>query len=669
MLLLALVASAMATAQNPPAPPRAHVLPPDDRARLPLQSTTPISQQFHDLLALAERLDPRQDDFLPEALAYVAERRLGALAQALAADADVADRIVEGGVSAPLIPPDLVIVLRDEPLVVRWPSATSRAIDEATTAPPAPLDGALRAFMAPFDPRDRQIEFSVVAIDAVGDAAYETTALVTAWGGAGDGVRQQNATWRIRWTHAPRGEPPDFDALERELRIAAIVPLDYEEVSDGGPRFVDQTGSVFSEVPGFADILANGTDYWFRRMDSIVGVDLLGHNGLAIGDVNGDGLDDLYLAQAGGLPNALFIQQRDGRVRDVAPAAAVDFLDMTRAALLVDMNNDGHLDLVLSVQNATVVMRGRGDGTFDPRPVLDARTLNMPSQFYSITAADYDSDGWLDLYTVRYVRSGYGVDVPVPLFDAQNGPPNHLISLLGIAPDGSWRFVERSEPAGLNQNNTRFSLAAAWEDFNDNGHPDLYVANDFGRANLYVNDGKRFRDEAEARGAFNQAAGMGVTWADYDRDGRMDLYVTNMYSPPGVRIMARPEFRQHDPPAVREQLVGHVMGNALFRGAAGGRFERAAQALRHGVEGWGWGAMFVDVNNDGYPDLLVPNGNLTGVRHEDMDSFYWRRVASVTPAEHANAPPYVRPAAQHDVPQPAQRPLRRHLLHQRLRLP
>ena len=113
--------------------------------------------------------------------------------------------------------------------------------------------------------------------------------------------------------------------------------------------------------------------------------------------------------------------------------------------------------------------------------------------------------------------------LPVPYHDARNGEPNAL-----YVNGGDFAFRDAAAELGLDHNNDRFSFAAAWEDFDNDGDQDLYVANDFGRNNLYRNDGGRLRDVASELGAEDISAGMGVTWGDADGDGWMDLYVTNM---------------------------------------------------------------------------------------------------------------------------------------------
>ena len=109
--------------------------------------------------------------------------------------------------------------------------------------------------------------------------------------------------------------------------------------------------------------------------------------------------------------------------------------------------------------------------------------------------------------------------------------------------EGEWKFVDVTAEAGLDENNQRFSWAACWEDFDNDGDQDLYVANDFGRNNLYANQDGRFTDIAQRANVEDSASGMSAAWGDVNGDGQMDLYVGNMFSSAGGRITFQPEFK------------------------------------------------------------------------------------------------------------------------------
>jgi hypothetical protein len=195
----------------------------------------------------------------------------------------------------------------------------------------------------------------------------------------------------------------------------------------------------------------------------------------------------------------------------------------------------------------------------------------------------------------------------VPYYDANNGGANALLRNLG-----NFRFENVTTAAGLEQNNRRFSFAAAWEDYDNDGDPDLYVANDFGRNNLYRNDGGKFTDVAGALGVEDIGAGMSAAWRDFDGDGWVDLYVGNMFSSAGHRVAYQRKFAaRHDEQAVRN-FQRMARGNALFRNMGPRGFEDVS--LDYGVTmgRWAWASQFMDINNDGRPDLVIANGYITG---------------------------------------------------------
>ena len=163
-------------------------------------------------------------------------------------------------------------------------------------------------------------------------------------------------------------------------------------------------------------------------------------------------------------------------------------LDETSQALFADVDNDGDQDLMLAHAGRALLFRNDGKGHFSLDP--DAFRLKLQGTPMSVAMADYDRDGFLDLYLCTYSYFiGTSEDkggAPNPYHDAQNGPPNLL-----LRNEPRPRFVDATAEAGLDENNSRFSFAAAWGDYDDDGWPDLLVANDFGRKNLYHNEGSR----------------------------------------------------------------------------------------------------------------------------------------------------------------------------------
>jgi hypothetical protein len=199
---------------------------------------------------------------------------------------------------------------------------------------------------------------------------------------------------------------------------------------------------------------------------------------------------------------------------------------------------------------------------------------------------------------------------PIPYHDANNGGRNVL-----FRNDRNWGFTDVTKRVGLDQNNQRFSLACAWEDFDNDGDLDLYVANDFGRNSLYVNDAGRFRDSAAQAGIEDISAGMSVSWGDYNNDGWMDLYVGNMWSSAGNRIAYQRRFlRAKGNRATLADFRRHARGNSLFANSGVGEstgFHDVSVQARVTMGRWAWSSCFLDMNNDGWEDMLVANGYIT----------------------------------------------------------
>ena len=368
-------------------------------------------------------------------------------------------------------------------------------------------------------------------------------------------------------------------------------------------------------TPAIAQQVLPGINHWLTRMPSEF-LGKFGFNGLAVGDVNGDGLDDLYVCDSGGLPNRLYVQQHDGTARDVSAEAGVDFLDDSTGALLIDLDNDGDQDLVVAMDPNLQIAENDGTGRFKLHPPLEVKTDSM-----SICAADYDADGDLDVYVCGYnVReqdaTNRGLPFPLPYYDANNGGRNVL-----LRNEGNFRFVDVTREVGLDENNTRFSIAAAWEDFDNDGDQDLYVANDFGRKNLYQNNGGHFSDIAPAAGVEDTGSGMSVSWDDYNRDGWMDLYVGNMWSSAGNRVTYQPKFATGKADVAVSRLRRMAKGNTLFKNAGGdGRAQFTDVSEEEAVEmgRWAWSSKFVDLTNDGWPDLIVANGFVSNTIPDDL---------------------------------------------------
>ena len=392
----------------------------------------------------------------------------------------------------------------------------------------------------------------------------------------------------------------------------------FTESHAGAIRFTDVTEAAVGGLGSFQHQLSTGLDEWRGRLDEALGVDIYGHTGVAVGDYDRDGWEDLYITQPSGLPNRLYRNQGDGTFADVSAAASVDLLDDSAMALFGDVDGDGDEDLLVILPRQPLLLRNQGDGTFAPDLEAGfAQHADRAAMLTGAALADYDQDGDLDLYVCAYDfwQSGATYDAPTPYYDAVNGPPNFLFRNRG---DGT--FEDATEAAGLMDGNDRYSFAAAWADYDSDGDQDLYVANDFGRNNLYRNNGDgTFADVAAEAGVDDLAAGMSASWADYDGDGYLDLYVGNMWSSAGQRVTDQPEFDSTTAdPQLKKLFQRHARGNSLYRNQGDGTFEDVSERLGVTMGRWAWACDFVDLDNDGRQDIYVQNGYITGAALDDL---------------------------------------------------
>jgi hypothetical protein len=340
--------------------------------------------------------------------------------------------------------------------------------------------------------------------------------------------------------------------------------------------------------------------------------------GIAAGDFDGDGLVDLYVPQVG---QDLLFRNVGGKFVECAAERGIVENDAGAGALFLDFDNDGLLDLLVSNYEPRE-LRDRKTGALRDNAGHRALALyrNVEGRFVDVTekaglscrgtamsvcAADVNGDGLLDFYVCMYKDDSkedprFSEEVPATVWDARDGVANQLWINQG---DGTFR----EEGAKRGVADTGWSLAASFCDFDDDGKPDLYLANDYGRNRLYRNRGDgRFEDVTEKSGTGDAGFGMGVTWLDYDGDGRMDLYVSNMYSTAGNRILARGPGRMT--PEQHAKLLKMAHGNSLFRNRGDGTFEDVTDRMGVGRAGWAWSSAAYDYDNGGIPHLYVANG-------------------------------------------------------------
>jgi FimV-like protein len=478
-------------------------------------------------------------------------------------------------------------------------------------------------------------EFQVTSIhaEATHDSALKPRNLLTQVRyeifGAGSGFHREQriGVWEITWECTGSG-PFQLQRLQTKQETVS---------RSTEPFYVDISPAALARNPSYSAQMLHGTDYWRTVLDGASGIDIYGHNGVSVADVHGDGLDDLYVCQPAGLPNRLYRNRGDGTFEDVTENSGLGILESTACALFADFNNDGRQEVVLVRNDGPVFYGNEGGGRFRAKAGAFQFATPPRGTFTGAAVADYDRDGWLDIYFCLYsYYQGTGqYRYPSPYHDAENGPPNFLMR---NNRDGTFRDV--TAESGLNQNNARYSFCCAWGDFNHDGWPDLYVVNDFGRKNLYRNnrDGT-FTDVAQAGKAEDLGAGMSVSWLDYDNDGADDLYVANMWTAAGLRVSTDDAFRNESPADVQAAYQKHAIGNSLLRNQ-GSAFTEQTDSSGTAIGRWAWSSDAFDFDHDGFPDLYIVNGMVSGPSRADLNSFFWRQVVANSPDKAAASREY-----------------------------
>ena len=467
-------------------------------------------------------------------------------------------------------------------------------------------------------------EFEIYGIRLLGDTPLTVAAEIRydLVGKTSSERREERVgSWRTEWSRGADGTWRACKWLANEETLCR---------SDGAV-FADVTSRYLAGIESYRAQMLHGADYWRTVLDGAIGVDVYGNNGVAAGDYDNDGFDDLYICQPAGLPNRLYHNRGDGTFEDVTEKAGVGVLDGTACALFADFQNRGSQDLLVVCGAGPLLFVNQGNGTFSLKK--DAFRFARPPQgtFTHAAIADYDRDGRLDIYFCTYMYY-LGLDqyhYPVPYYDARNGPPNCLLHNQG---DGT--FVETTEQAGLNADNNRYSFASAWGDSNGNGLPDLFVANDFGSSQLYRNNGDgTFTVISKQAHVESVGAGMGCCWADFDNDGRQDVYVPSMWEAAGQRVSEQKPFHPKASESTRELYQRHARGNALYRNSGDGTFQNVGHAAGVEMGRWSWCSDFWDFDHDGYPDLYVTNGYISAPDKSDLAGFFWRQVVAKSPED------------------------------------
>lgn len=360
-------------------------------------------------------------------------------------------------------------------------------------------------------------------------------------------------------------------------------------------------------------------------------------SGVAWGDYDNDGWQDIFVVNDAGpvtmtdqeiaespARSLLYHNNRDGTFTDVTPQSGIDFHGSGMGAAWGDYDNDGDQDLFVSAVGKNSFYRNNGDGTFT-NVTSQAGLAGDPGFWTGIAWGDFNRDGYIDLYVTGYVyyeyrESGeaatlqYETEVPTAINPSSFKPSRNLL----YRNNGDGTFREIAARAGVTDTLGR-SLSATWADYDGDGWPDLYVANDVSDNTLYHNLGNETFEEisrsslvADYRGA------MGIAMADWDGDGDMDMFVSHWIAQENALYSSlRTQLSKLDS---NRQNVVRFMDEA-------DRYGLGQIALSF----VGFGAAFLDYDNDGRPDLFVANGH-TFQRDDDprlligqRDQLFWNR--------------------------------------------
>ncbi|HXJ39518.1 MAG TPA: CRTAC1 family protein [Bryobacteraceae bacterium] len=363
-----------------------------------------------------------------------------------------------------------------------------------------------------------------------------------------------------------------------------------------------------------------------------------GPAGITAADYDNDGFYDLFIPD--GVESKLFRNSKDGKFEDVTARAGLAGLDGVSVALFADYDNDGYKDLFVSrTFKPNQLFHNNHDGTFTD--VTAKSGIGEDCCTTVASWADYDNDGYLDLYVGRYLDPR--TDIPTTFY-ARNGLPNQLYH---NNHDGT--FTNVTVKAGVGE--VGLCLGTVFGDYNDDGFPDIYVVNDFGRKTLYKNNGDgTFEDVTVHAGALAYGAGMSASFSDYDNDGKLDIYSTNIRSeeawfaewPTVMRYMAN-TYRQGvwitDMPLYMQILKQSGMafvevfqqmasGNTLLHNKGDGTFEDTTVKANANPPGWFWGASFEDFDNDGWKDIYAADGWVYNDKDTEIELQFLNNVVS-----------------------------------------
>lgn len=358
--------------------------------------------------------------------------------------------------------------------------------------------------------------------------------------------------------------------------------------------------------------------------------------GVAIGDINNDGLSDVFLTSNMG-SNKLYINKGNFKFEDITDKAGVGELGKwNTGVVMVDINADGWLDIYICNAGYDKFKNGDGNAMFINNHNLTfsnkAKEMGLDDKGYSTHAAffDYDVDGDLDCYilnnsfipvnTLNYSnkRDLRAKDWPIEDF-AKGGGDKLLKNENGV-------FKDVSEEANIYGSLIGFGLGVTVGDVNNDNYPDLYISNDFfERDYLYINQKNgKFSEELESWIQHTSLASMGADISDVNNDGYPDIFTTDMLPNDEYRLKTTSSFDNYDTYQykLKQGFYHQLQQNCLQINNGNNKFVETAHYSGVASSDWSWGALIFDADNDGLQDLYVSNGIYKDVIDQDFIDFF-----------------------------------------------
>lgn len=357
--------------------------------------------------------------------------------------------------------------------------------------------------------------------------------------------------------------------------------------------------------------------------------------GVAIGDLNNDGLPDVFFTSNMG-ENQLYQNKGDFKFRDVTAGSGIRQDSMwSTGAVMVDINNDGWLDMY--VCNAGHMKDGNrrnklyiNNQNFTFTESAARYGLDISAYTTQVSFFDYDLDGDLDCFMINnspmpindlgYINKRDLPDKDWPIADFLKGGGDHLFR------NDNSHFSEVTKEAGIHGSLISFGLGISVIDINNDGWPDIYVANDsYERDYLYLNqqDGT-FKDDFENCFSHTSLSSMGCDMADINNDGYPEIFTTDMLPEDDYRLKTLGAFENIDlyRKKISQDFYYQYMKNCLQLNNKNGTFSDIANLSGVSATDWSWGALMFDADNDGWNDIYVCNGVNRDVTDLDFTDFF-----------------------------------------------